>query len=506
MVFRPQPAVVLRDAVLVGRYFGSANSAPAGRLAGFSGLAEAPALADWFGAKLARRLADDPHGFRDALDRDIAAIDAMVSEQLDAILHEDRLRRLEGRWRGLKWLVRGAETGPRLKLRLLGVSWNEICRDLERAMEFDQSQLFQKIYEDEFGAPGGEPFGLMVVDHELRHRPAPGAPTDDVSAMASLASVAAAAFCPMVIGASPTLLGVHSFEELAGVADLAAPLREATYARWRTLAARADTRFLCVALPRLLARPPWRDAPARRDGFRYREYAPGSAQRIWMSAGFAFAHVVARAFAKHAWPADVRGSETDRVGAGLVDRLVEEPFTTDRDGVWSRHALELLLTDGQEKSLVEAGLMPLTALPFGPEALFAAVRSLQAPARHLGVNSRTADANARLSSQINSMLCASRFAHYLKVMGREMVGSFRTAGEIERQLQSWLVNYVNANTTGSADSRARFPLVGGRVTVTEKEGKPGVFGCSIHLQPHFQLDDVSASFQLVTEIAGRAAH
>lgn len=493
----------LRDAVLAGCFFGAANIVAAGKLAGFAGLAADLALAEWFGTARAVSLAGDPDGLRGALDRDIAAIDAALSQQLDAVLHSDRLRRLEGSWRGLAWLVGGAETGPRLKLRLLGIGWNEICRDLERAIEFDQSQLFNKIYEEEFGAPGGEPFGLMLVDHELRHRPVPGAPTDDVSAISALASVAAAAFCPVVIGASPTLLGVDSFEELAGVADPAAPLREADYARWRTLAGRADTRFVCVALPRLLARLPWQDAPARRDGFRYREYAPFPAQRVWMSAGFAFAAIVVRAFARQAWPADVRGSETDRVGGGLVEYLAEETFGTDRDGVWARHALELLLTDRQERALVDAGLMPLTALPFGPQALFASVRSLQAPARHIGATAVAADANARLSSQINSMLCASRFAHYLKVMGREMVGSFRTADEIGRHLQSWLVNYVNANTSGNADSRARFPLVDGRVMVTEKPGRPGVFGCAIHLQPHFQLDDVSASFQLVTEIAGR---
>jgi type VI secretion system ImpC/EvpB family protein len=499
----PLAEPALRDAVLAGRFFGATRTAEAGEVAEFPSLADGAALALWFGAEHAHHLSTEPDALRGALDRDIAAIDALIAEQLDAVLHAERLRRFEGRWRGLAWLVDRTETGPRLKIKLLSVTWNDICRDLDRAIEFDQSLMFQKIYEAEFGSPGGEPYGLMVIDHEVRHHPGRGAPTDDVSALAALAGVAAAAFCPMILSASPALLGLDSFADLATVSDPAAAFREDTHARWRSLSGKADTRFLCVALPRLLARPPWGDDPARPDGFRYREFAPSTNERVWMSAAFAFAAVVARAFARNAWPADVRGSETDRVGAGLVDGLPVERFDTDPDNVWTRHALEVLLTDRQERLLVDAGLMPVTALPFGPEALFASVRSLQAPARHIGANAAAADANARLSSQINSMLCASRFAHYLKVMGREMVGSFRTADEIERELQNWLTGYVNASTSGNSESRARYPLVGGRVMVKEQPGRPGVFGCTVHLQPHFQLDDVSATFQLVTEIVGR---
>ncbi len=434
-----------------------------------------------------------------AIDRVIAAIDDLVSAQVDAILHHPRLRRLEGSWRGVAWLLHGLDVNAPVRVRLLNLPWNELCRDLERAAEFDQSQLFRKIYEEEFGSPGGEPFGLLVIDHEVRHRPGPEAPTDDVGALANLAGIAAAAFVPTVLAASPALLQVDGFADLAQAGDLADPFRGADYARWRGLAGREDTRFLAVALPRLLARAPWADDPARRDGFRYAEYAPGIDERVWMSAGFGFAAAAARAFANHAWPADVRGSETDRLGGGLVADAPAEPFASDP--AWFRPTLEIALTDRQERSLSDAALMPLSALPFGQQAVFASVRSLQTPARYLGANAPAATANARLSSQINAMLCVSRFAHCIKLRGRDLVGSFRTAEEIERALHDWLQAYVNANVSSTGDTRARHPLVAADISVREQPGRPGVFGCTALLQPHFQLDDVSATFRLVTDIA-----
>src|SRR5262249_14307387 len=217
----------------------------------------------------------------------------------------------------------------------------------------------------------------------------------------------------------------------------------------------------------LLGGPPWEDDPARADGFRYAEYAPEISSRVWMSAGYAFAAIVARAFANHAWPADVRGSETDFVGAGLVTDLPIEPFRTDPNHVWVRLPLDPILTDRQEVALVEAGLMPLSALPYGEEAVFSAVRSVQSPAGYIGRTAGAANANARLSAQLNSMLCVSRFAHYVKMMGREMVGSFKTAEEVETRLQSWLTGYVNSSLAAGPESRARYPLVGGRGSVPE---------------------------------------
>jgi type VI secretion system ImpC/EvpB family protein len=499
----PVTAPTVRDLMLSGRFVGSRDAVLAESVTEFLGAPARDAIDLWFGRERGMRLRIDHQALRDAIDRDIAAIDAMLSEQVDAILHHRRLRKLEGTWRGVAWLVEGTELSNRLKIKILNVGWPEICRDLDRAIEFDQSQIFRKVYEEEFGMPGGEPYGLLVIDHEARHRPNAEFRTDDVGALASLSGVAAAAFSPIMIGASPGLLEVDRFADLATSIDIAAPLRNADHVRWRSLASRADMRFVGVALPRVLARQPWQDDGTRDDGFRYGEYAPTNEERVWMNAGFAFASVVARAFAHYGWPADVRGVETDRVGGGLVTDLPLESFSTDPDHVWVRNPIELVLTEQQEHSLLDAGLMPLSSVPYSEELVFGAVRSLQVPQRYQGPNANAAEANARLSTQINAILCASRFAHHLKMKGRHMIGSFKTPSEIERFLQAWLTQYVNGNLSATGESRARFPLVAGKVTVNELPGRPGSFGCVVHLQPHYQLDDISAAFQLVTDLSGR---
>lgn len=492
-------APALRETVLSGEFFGGGPATAA--VAAFPFASDGEALRMWFGAAF-QRVAAGTTTLRTMLDRDIAGLDAMIGTQLDAILHNRRLLELEGRWRGVAWLLAGLPSGARVKVRLLTIAWSELCRDLERAVEFDQSQLFRKIYEEEFGTPGGEPFGLLVVDHQVRHRPAADAPTDDVSALTSLAAVAAAAFAPAVVSASPALLGIDGFGALAGVMDPVAPLDDDDHTRWRTIGNKEDSRFLAVVLPRALARLPWRDDPERADGFRYEECVPGTEQRVWMSAGFAFAAITARAFAESGWPAGIRGVDCDRIGGGLVTGLPAEPFSVIPE-VARRNAVEVALTDRQERALVAAGLIPLSALPFCSEAMFSAVPSLQMPLR---LNGAAGTANARLSAQINAMLCACRFAHHIKLLGRQTVGSFRTAEEVERRLQSWLERFVNANSDAGPETRARFPLAGGRVTVRDQPGRPGVLGCTLLLQPHYQLDGVTATFRLATEIAAPGVH
>ena len=487
----------LRGAILDGSFLGSRDHALEDALIGFLAAGEGDAVALWLPSGWRGR-ADDLRGL---LDRDILAIDAMLSVQLDAILHHDRVRRLEGCWRGLAWLVGGMDSGARLKAKILNVTWPEICRDLERAVEFDQSHLFRKVYEEEFGMPGGEPYGILIVDHDVRHRSSPTARTDDVTALAALAGVAAAAFCPTIVGAHPALLEVDDFADLATVTDIASPLRNAEHARWRNLTARVDTRFLGITLPRLLARPPWEDDGTRADGFRYKEYAPEAKDRVWMSAGFAFGQVVARAFAQSAWPGDTRGADLDRLGGGIVDDMPVEPFRTDPDRVWIRKPVEIIWNDRQERELLDAGLIPLACIPHCDELVFGAARSPLVPQRYTGTNAEVANANARLSNQINTIMCASRFAHYIKMLGRQMVGSFKTAAEIEEALDGWIKQYVRSNAP--YETRSRYPLIAGKVTVTELAGKPGSFGCSVFLQPHYQIDDVAASFQLVTDLSGR---
>jgi type VI secretion system protein ImpD/type VI secretion system protein ImpC len=492
-VVEPPP---LREDVLEGRFFGAAHAGVAERLAGFLAAKEID-LNAWFGRETALRLRADGKALWAAADRDIVVLDRMIGAQLDAILHHARLTALEGAWRGLAWLVSRMSLTGRVKLRILSAGWQEICRDLERAIEFDQSQLFRAVYEDEFGTPGGEPYGLLVVDHEVRHRPGPGAITDDVSAVAGLSAVAAAAFAPTVINAAPALFGVDSFAELSGVADPASGFVAAEYQRWRGLATREDIRFIAAVLPRFLARLPWDD---QQRGLRYRESASSAADRVWSGAGYLVAACVMRAFETYAWPADMRGYDIDRDGGGVIGDLAEPLFSTDPVGGQGRPALEITLTDAQERALVAAGMLPVGTLPYGGQALLGAARSLQTAVKYAGGSGQAATANAKLSAQFNTMICVSRFAHYVKVMGRDMVGSMRTAEQIQRKLQDWLHRFTTTSASGP-ETMAKYPLRAAQVTVSDAPGKPGVYNCIIQLQPHFQLDDIAATFRLMTELA-----
>ncbi|MGE4481428.1 type VI secretion system contractile sheath large subunit [Acidocella sp.] len=499
----PEPDLAsppLRDAVLAGAFFGGAHTDAATSLAEML-TGQIPILTTWFGAE-AKTLIHDRAALVARLDHDIAQLDAMIARQLDEILHHSRLRRLEGSWRGLAWLASRLPLSGRVKLRVLTATWAEICRDLERAAEFDQSQLFRRIYEDEFGISGGEPYGLLVADYEVRHRPGPGAITDDVTALSSLASVAAAAFAPLAIGASPALFGVDEFSELSGVADPTSSMAAAEYQRWKRLGTLDDSRFLAVTLPRLLMRLPWKENLSRHRGFRYQEQTRNTAGHVTSTAGYLIAACVIRAFDAYSWPADIRGYDIDRLGGGIIEDLPEPWFSTDPTEGFGRPAPDVMLTDRQERALVAAGLLPICALPYGGEALIGAARSLQTPTTdYIGSNAAVAAANARLSAQFNSVICVSRFAHYVKIMGRDMTGAFKTAPDVERRLYDWLMRYTNANTSAGPETMARYPLRDASVKVKEVPGKPGVFTCAIHLQPHFQLDDVAVSFRLMTELA-----
>jgi len=486
----------LRSAVLAGLLAGSGGATLSEAVAAFASADDTvQALRAWFGDQR-------PASLRAAIDADIAAIDRMLSAQIDAILHHPRFQRLEARWRAMFWLANQADRARwrGVKFRILNISWAEIARDVTRATEFDQCELFRKIYEEEFGRAGGEPYGLVVVDHEVTHGVTPGAMADDVTVLEQLRGIGAAAFAPMILGASPSLLGLDTFDELRRLPDIQAAFTDRAHTRWTALGNRRDTEFLAVTLPRVLIRTPWRDTDRRPIPFRYDEATPTAAERCWANAGFAFAAVVARAFAEYGWPADVRGSETDHEGGGLVAGLPIEWVRTDPTGVWPRMPVEVTLTDSQERTLVEAGLLPVSVPVFGNELLFGVVRSLRRPERYQGSGAAGADASARLSTQVNSVLCASRFAHHLKVMARDMLGSVVTADEVERRLDEWLRQYVNGGRSDDPELRARYPLVAGRIEVREVPGMPGSFTCNMHLQPHFQLDDVGATFSLVTEV------
>lgn len=454
------------------------------------------ALLLWFGTPDALR---DRERMLRRLDRAIARLDRLLSDQTEAVLSHPRLVRLEASWRGVAYLTRAADAVEGVTIRLLAVSWAEVGRDHERALEFDQSNLFRMIYEDEFGMPGGTPYGLLVGDYELRHRPAGG--VDDIAALRGMAQVAAAAFSPFVAGCDPALFGLDDFRDLAQPIDLAAIFRQPEYARWRSLRAAEDARFIGLVLPRVLVRSPWRDDASRTDGFRFHDDrgAPEEGGRhLWLNGAYAFASIVIRAFGTYGWFSEIRGTARDVLGGGLVVDLPVESFATETEGLALKVATEVALSDRQERELGELGFIPLSDAKDTPFAIFYSNQSIHVP---LTYDRGGANANARLGVMLQYILCVSRFAHYVKVMARDRIGSYLTPEQCRIDLQRWLDSYCILNQDASIELQATHPLREAMVEVSEPPGRPGVYLCTIHLRPHFQLDEIATDFKLVTELA-----
>jgi type VI secretion system ImpC/EvpB family protein len=432
--------------------------------------------------------------------RDIARIDALLSRQVNAILHHPSFQKLEASWRGLRYLVEQTPEGENIKVRVLSVSWKELTRDLERALEFDQSQLFRKVYGEEFGTPGGEPFSILLGDYEIHHRPSPDHPFDDLTALLALSSVAAAAFAPFLAGVHPSLLDLESFTDLEKPLNLSRTFEPMEYLKWRTFRNTEDARFVGLVLPRVLMRLPHGDHSARVDGFRFREEVEGlgGARYLWGNAVYAFGGVVVRAFSQCGWLADIRGVPRAALDGGLVSGLPVQSFRTDRLGVAPKCSTDVQITDAQEKELGELGLIPLCHCPDTDVAAFYGNQSTQRPKKY---DEAVGTANARLSAMLQYILCVARFAHYLKVLARDKIGSFREPADCEEYLSRWLGNYVTANDEVDLETKAKYPLREARVQIREHPGKPGSYLCVAHLRPHFQLDEVTTAVRLVTELA-----
>ncbi|ALN74614.1 type VI secretion system contractile sheath large subunit [Aureimonas sp. AU20] len=462
----------------------------------------AEALQLWFGDGLRSLLTRGGAGLRAAIDREIAAIDDMLSGQVDAILHHQDFQALEASWRGLDHLLASAGGDERVVVRVLSATWAELARDFNRTAEFDRSLLFERLYSDEFGMPGGLPYGLVLCDYEIQHRhgTARGIPGDDISTLSSLAGVAAAAFAPCVIGASPALLGVEDFSELSFVQDIALPFRGLDYARWRALQAQDDSRFLTVTAPRILLRRRHGDDGVRADGFRYDEGREGLSVDDWLFGNgvYAFGAVVINAFRDWSWFADIRGTRQDEGGAGLVEHLPSAPFSTGEARAY-RRPLEVELTDRKQKQMEEIGLMTLSPCRYTPNSAFLGTPSLHVPAQ-AGTDVRAA--NERISSMLQYILCVSRFAHYIKVIARDVTGALTTADELQSRLSTWLQQYVTGNADAPDELKAQYPLNSSSVEIREVPGKPGSFACIMQLKPHFQIDQMVASFRLYTELNG----
>ena len=432
------------------------------------------------------------------VNRLISDIDDMLNEQVNAILHHPRVHEMEAAWRGLKLVVDLSLPGRGdIKIKAINVAWAELERDAVRAGDFDRSHLFHLIYTDEFGTPGGEPFGLLVGAYEVSNR---RGRTDDVYLLKHLSGVAAAAFCPFIASAKPDIFGIDSYAEMEPVFSLRTVFEGADHLRWRQMRTQPDMRFVGLTLPHVLMRPLHKAHTRRRtDGFAFEEQVDIEGRSLlWGSAAFALAGVMIKRYLDSGWFADIRGAVQDDDTAGMVSFLPKHDFGTEYHGSSAQPPVEVRLNSMQEQELSELGFVPLVDLPYTNHLVFNTNPSLHAPERF---DRLAASQNARLAAMLQYVMCASRFAHYLKALIRDRIGRIEQPQQMKEKLESWLSAYTIGNSDASDELKSLYPLRNASAEVRELPGRPGVLGCTIHLQPHFQLDDVAAtSFQLVAEM------
>ena len=419
----------------------------------------------------------------------IADIDRLLSAQLNVIMHTPEFQKLEGSWRGLHYLVQQSETGTMMKIRVLNVSKDDLRKDLEKAVEFDQSALFKKVYEEEYGTFGGAPYGVLLADYEFGRHP------QDLSLLEKVSNVAAAAHAPFISAASPGLLGLESFTDLPNPRDLAKKFDTPDYAKWKSFREAEDSRYVGLTLPHILMRLPYGPDTVPVETFNFKEDVDGTdhSKYLWANAAYGFGARLTDAFAKYGWCAAIRGVE----GGGRVDGLPTHTFRTDDGEIALKCPTEIAITDRREKELSDLGLIPLVHCKGTDYAAFFAAQSCQKAKKY---DTDAANANARLSTQLQYMMAMSRFAHYLKSIMRDKIGSFMTRKDCEDFLNRWITKYVVSTEDAGQEIKARFPLKEARVEVAEVPGKPGVYKAIAFLKPHFQLDELTVSLRLVAEL------
>ena len=434
--------------------------------------------------------------------RAIADIDCLINQQLNDIMHHSQFQQLEASWRGLLYLAEQTEQYDRdqkIKIKCLSLAWPELAKDISRAIDFDQSDFFKLIYDNEFDMAGGEPFGVLIGDYQITHQRRPGQVTDDLDTLKEVARTAAAAFAPFICAADPSLLGVDHFADLSNVADFSSQFKQPEYVKWRSLRAMEDARFLGLVLPHILMRSPYQDDGSRFEGFAFREsLARSERDYLWGNAAFAFAAVLVRAFSESGWFAQIRGMKSGQVNFGLVSQLPVSQYETDSYQQHNKPSVDLLIGHRFEADLSENGFVPLSFVPYSNFYAFYNNASVQLAKRS---ENKLDGVNAKLSAMLQYILCVSRFAHYIKIIGRDKVGGYHSAEQCEQELQRWLHNYTTASTDASLDVRARHPLREARIQVREKRGEPGRFYSTIQLQPHFQLDQMITTVKLVAELS-----
>jgi len=422
----------------------------------------------------------------------IAEIDQKLTEQVNVILHHERFQQVESAWRGLHYLVSNTETDEMLKIRVLNISKKDLGKTLKKykGAAWDQSPLFKKLYEQEYGQLGGEPYGCLVGDYSFDHTPG------DVELLGQMAQIAAAAHAPFIAGAGPALLGMDSWQELANPRDISKIFAAPDYAAWRSLRESDDAKYIGLAMPRFLARLPYgaKTSPVEEFDFEEETGTGDHSRYTWSNAAYAMAVNINRSFKQYGWCSSIRGVES----GGAVEGLPVHTFPSDDGGVDMKCPTEIAISDRREAELANCGMMPLIHRKNTDQAAFIGAQSLQKPTEY---SDPDATANARIAARLPYLFASCRFAHYLKCMVRDKVGSFKERADMERFLSDWIMGYVLGNPENAGETlKAQKPLAGAEVKVEEVEGNPGYYSARFHLRPHYQLEGVSVTLSLVSRL------
>lgn len=421
----------------------------------------------------------------------IAQIDKKLSEQINKILHHPDFQQLESAWRGLSHLVNNTETDETLKIRVLNINKKDLSKTLGKfkGTAWDQSPIFKRLYEDEFGSPGGSPYGCLVGDYQFDHTPF------DVELLTGIAQVAAAAHAPFFAAAAPTLMNMEGWNELANPRDLTKIFQSPEYAPWKSLRESDDSRYVGLTMPRFLARIPYGAKTNPVSEFSFEEDTSGadSSKYTWANAAYAMGVNINRSFKLYGWCARIRGVES----GGMVEGLPCHTFPTDDGGVDMKCPTEIAITDRREAELAKNGLIPLSHWKNTDYAVFVGAPSLHKPAEY---DDPDATANANLGARMPYLFATCRFAHFLKCMVRDKIGSFKERGDMEAWLNKWIMNYVEPDPNASEEAKARRPLAAAEVVVAEVPGNPGYYSSKFFLRPHYQLEGLTISLRLVSKL------
>jgi type VI secretion system protein ImpC len=427
--------------------------------------------------------------------RAIALIDGKISSQLAEVMHHEKFLKLEGSWRGLNHLVMNSETGTSLKIRMLNMNKRQLLNDFAKATEFDQSLLFKKIYENEFGTPGGEPYGALIGDYEFSPHP------DDVELLRGLGGVAAASFAPFIAAADPKMFEIPDFRGLKDIRDLKKGFDSVKFAGWRSFRDSEDSRFVTLTMPRALARLPYGKETKPIEDFDYEEGEPGKAlaheHYCWMNSAYVMGARLTDSFARTGFCTTIRGAEN----GGMVQNLPSHTFVSDDGDQDQKCPTEIAITDRREKELSDLGFLPLCHYKNTDYAVFFGAQTVHRPKKY---DKAEATANEAISSRLPYIMASSRFAHFLKIMGRDKIGSFMERTDCEKWLNNWISNYTNANPDVGPEMKAKYPLREARVTVQEVPGAPGSYYAVAHLRPWLQLEELTTSLRMVARIPQKA--